>query len=257
MALIRCNFHSEVLDLAVAMDLVLPQAACLKHRRVPVLYLLHGLSDDHSIWQRRTSIERYAEDRGLAVVMPAVNRSFYTDMASGPRYWTFISTELPKVAAAFFPLSDRRRDTFVAGLSMGGFGAFKLALTYPDRFAAAASLSGALDLVDLATNWDSEGHAEFAGIFGDLKRLPGSGNDLVHLAAQVAKSGKQPRLYQCCGTEDFLHANNLRFRRRAARAGLKITYEQGPGEHEWGYWDRQIQRVLAWLPLPRARAAPA
>lgn len=259
MALVRCNFHSEVLQLAVSMEVVLPQAPCLRGRRLPVLYLLHGMSDDHSIWQRRTSIERYAEARGLAVVMPAVDRSFYTDMARGPRYWTYISEELPRVARAFFPLSDRRRDTFVAGLSMGGFGAFKLALNLPERFAAAASLSGALDLVDLAAKRDpdSEREREMSAIFGSREALPGSVNDLVHLAGKVAKGRQIPRFYQCCGTEDFLYANNQRFRRRAARAGLRITYEEGPGEHEWGYWDRQIQRVLAWLPLHRKPAAPA
>jgi S-formylglutathione hydrolase FrmB len=250
MALIHCNFHSEVLQLAVTMDVLLPQAACLKGRRVPVLYLLHGLSDDHTIWQRRTSIERYADARGLAVVMPAVDRSFYTDMTRGPRYWTYVSEEVPRVAASFFPLSDRRRDTFVAGLSMGGFGAFKLALNHPDRYAAAASLSGALDLIELGAQGeaDPERQREMAGIFGSREALAGSANDLVHLARQVAKGRRQPHLYQCCGTEDFLYANNQRFRRRATRAGLKITYEQGPGEHEWGYWDQQIQRVLAWLP---------
>lgn len=253
MALIHCSFHSEALQLAVAMDLILPQTACLKGRKLPVLYLLHGMSDDHTIWQRRTSIERYADSLGLAVVMPAVNRSFYTDMASGPRYWTFVSEEVPRVARSFFPLSDRRRDTFVAGLSMGGYGAFKLALSHPERFAAAASLSGALDLVGLASQRDEGRQAEFAGIFGDFAQLPGSVNDLLHLAAQVGKSRTQPKLYQCCGTEDFLYANNLRFRRRAARTGLKITYRQGPGEHEWGYWDRQIQEVLAWLPLRSRR----
>jgi len=258
LALIHCNFHSEVLQLAVSMDVLLPQALCLKDRRAPVLYLLHGLSDDHTIWQRRTSIERYADAHGLAVVMPAVDRSFYTDMARGPRYWTYISEELPRVARALFPISDRRRDTFVAGLSMGGFGAFKLALNHPQRYAAAASLSGALDLVDLAAQEsdDPERQRELATIFGSPEALPGSANDLLHLAAKVGRSRQAPRLYQCCGTEDFLLANNQRFRRRAARAGLKLTYEQGPGDHEWGYWDRQIQRVLAWLPLPRADRAP-
>ena len=113
----------------------------------PVLYLLHGLSDDDTIWLRRTSIERYAAPLGLAVVMPQVARSFYTDEAHGNRYWTFLSEELPQLARSFFHLSDRREDTFVAGLSMGGYGALKWALHRPGRFAAAASLSGALDLV--------------------------------------------------------------------------------------------------------------
>ena len=123
MALLHTQFRSDALQIAVSVDVILPQEACLKGRKPPVLYLLHGLSDDHSIWLRRTSIERYAEALGLAVVMPAVNRSFYADMAYGAKYWTFVSEELPRVMHGFFPLSDKRADTFVAGLSMGGYGA--------------------------------------------------------------------------------------------------------------------------------------
>src|SRR4051794_16892096 len=117
----------------------------------PVLYLLHGLSDDDTIWLRRTSIERYAAPLGLAVVMPQVHRSFYTDQAYGGRYWTFLSGELPELGGSLFRLSDRPGDTFVAGLSMGGYGALKWALRQPQRFAAAASLSGAVEVTRLLT----------------------------------------------------------------------------------------------------------
>jgi putative tributyrin esterase len=144
----------------------------------------------------------------------------------------------------------------VAGLSMGGYGAFKLALTHPDRYAAAASLSGALDIVDAAQGEDPGWLTEMRGIFGDLVRLPGSTNDLFHLARQSVAADLHPRLYQCCGTEDFLYAGNLRFKALAESLGLDLTYEEGPGEHEWGYWDRQIQNVLAWLPLPLAAHHP-
>ncbi len=256
MALIQCDFKSEVLDLSTSMAVILPQLEPSdngRRRKFPTLYLLHGLSDDHTIWQRRTSIERYVESLGLAVVMPAVHRSFYTDMARGYRYWTFVSEELPALARSFFPLSDARRDNFVAGLSMGGYGAFKLALSHPDRYAAAASLSGALDIVRVASGQDEDDdddwRDEMQGVFGDPDELAGSDNDLFHLARQVARSRVRPRLYQCCGTEDFLYQDNVRFKELAESVGLDLTYEESPGEHEWGYWDRHIQNVLAWLPL--------
>ena len=108
----------------------------------PLLYLLHGLSDDHTAWHRYTAIGRYAETAGLAVVMPAVHRSFYANEAHGHRYWDFVSEELPAVVHEFLRVTDRPEETFVAGLSMGGYGALKLALTHPERYAAAASLSG-------------------------------------------------------------------------------------------------------------------
>ncbi|MFC0216210.1 alpha/beta hydrolase [Paenibacillus chartarius] len=254
MALIQCDFFSETLGLSTSMTVILPQstrsqigmegkAAGGKH---PTLYLLHGLSDDHTIWLRRTSIERYVAHLGLAVVMPAVHRSYYTNMAEGLNYWTFVSEELPALARSFFPLSSAREDNFAAGLSMGGYGAFKLALRRPEQFSAAASLSGALD----AYRSNGLNAEEVRRIFGE----PGStasDNDLFVLAEQGAAQPalELPKLYQCCGTEDFLYHDNIRFRDHAARLGLDLTYEEGPGTHEWGYWDEQIRRVLDWLPL--------
>jgi S-formylglutathione hydrolase FrmB len=257
MALLHCHFFSDVLGLSCSMDVVLPQTTSgqigmegvADRDPFPTLYLLHGLSDDHTIWQRRTSIERYAADLGLAVVMPAVHRSFYTDMVRGYRYWTFVSEELLAICRSFFPLSDRRDDTFVAGLSMGGYGAFKLALRCPERFAAAASLSGALDMAHVAQG-DDERKPEWENVFGDLAAIAGSDNDLMHLAEVVATSdGPKPRLFQWCGTEDFLYEANVRFRDHARRLGLDLTYTEDPGDHQWAYWDAQIQNVLAWLPL--------
>ena len=258
MALMHCHFFSDVLGLSCTMDVVLPQKTAgqigmegrADRERFPVLYLLHGLSDDHSIWQRRTSIERYVADLGLAVVMPAVERSFYTDMARGLRWWTFVADELPAICRGFFPLSDRREDTFVAGLSMGGYGAFKLALRHPESYAAAASLSGALDMAALANAPDNERRPELENVFGPLAALPGSGHDLLHLAEQVAAAdGPKPLLYQWCGLDDFLHPANLTFRDKAEALGLPLTYTEGPGDHQWQHWDEHIQHVLAWLPL--------
>lgn len=254
MALIECKFFSETIGVSSAMHVILPQPAQgeigVRSRAVadrhPTLFLLHGMSDDHTIWLRRTSIERYVSALGLAVVMPAVHRSFYTDQAHGYNYWTFVSEELPAIARSFFPLSNRREDTFVAGLSMGGYGAFKLALRRPDLFSAAASLSGALNIARRA----DEPSPEFIDTFGDAKTVRGSDNDLLHLADDLAASdGAKPLLYQCCGTEDFLYDDNQTFRRHAESLGLPLTYEEGPGTHEWGYWDASIQRVLNWLPL--------
>jgi S-formylglutathione hydrolase FrmB len=171
-------------------------------------------------------------------------------MDKGGRYWTFISEELPAIARSFFPLSEAREDNFVAGLSMGGYGAFRLALRCPDKFIAGPSLSGALDIANLVENTDAKEAWEI--VFGDLDKVRGSHNDLLYLAEKVAKSdGYKPMLYQCCGTEDFLYQDNITFRDRAMELGLDLTYEDEPGTHEWGYWDKKIQRVLEWLPLKK------
>lgn len=249
MALIHCDFKSEVLDISSSMVVILPNPVRKKRdkEKYPVLYLLHGYTDDHTAWLRKTSIERYVEKLGLAVVMPAVNKSFYTNMRHGDRYWTFISKELPRLARTFFPISDKRKDNFAAGLSMGGYGAFKLALSFPRKYAAAASLSGALDMaVHAATNK----MVDFAGIFGDISQIKGSDDDLFHLAEKVAGSeGPKPKLFQCCGTEDFLYRDNIAFKDHCRTLPLDLTYEEEPGEHEWDYWDKKIQRVLEWLPI--------
>ncbi len=181
MALIHCDFFSNVLGLSTSMYVILPQQTVnqigmkgvAKGKKHKTLLLLHGLSDNHTIWLRRTSIERYVAPLGLAVVMPAVQRSFYTDMAKGLKYEEFVSLELPEIARSFFPLSDRREDNYVAGLSMGGYGAFKLALRRPENFAAAASLSGALDIAFRAGEIEPDFQKELQNIFGKLIAFPG------------------------------------------------------------------------------------
>jgi putative tributyrin esterase len=248
MAHLSCDFFSHTLGLSSSFLAVVPQPERPDPKRKwPVLYLLHGLSDDHTIWARRTSIERYADAFQLAVVMPAVGRSFYADMAHGLPYWSFVSRELPAFARSILPLSDRREDNYVAGLSMGGYGAFKMALSLPGVFAAAGSFSGALDMATTARGDDPAWTREMENIFGAPGAPPGSDNDLFALAARVGpRDRKRLRLYQCCGTEDFLYAANTKFRDHAKGLGLDLTYEEEPGEHEWGYWDRKIQSFLSW-----------
>jgi S-formylglutathione hydrolase FrmB len=183
--------------------------------------------------------------------MPAGYLSFYTDMVYGPKYGQFIGEEVPAVVHDLFPLSAKREDTFIAGLSMGGYGAFKLALTHPERYAAAASLSGAVDIREVVTgHHHPEDKAWIAGmrnVFGDPARVRGSKHDLFTLARRASKSPLKPRLYQCCGTEDFLYTDNVRFRDAVQKLPYDYTYEEGPGEHVWSYWDKMIQNVLAWM----------
>lgn len=258
MALLHADFFSDVLGMSVNMDVILPQKTKGQigmegkgaDGRCKTVYLLHGMSDDHTIWQRRTSIERYASKLGIAVVMPCTHLGFYTDTTYGMNYWTFISDELPKICREFFPqMSDKREDTLAAGLSMGGYGAWKLGLGASDTFGAAAALSGALDIVeDLRRNSKDEHTREiFRGIFGEEKDLNGSDNDLMALADRLAKSGKAlPRLYAWCGTEDFLYQGNLMAWEHVKKLGYELTSEESSGDHQWKYWDAKIQDVLRW-----------
>jgi putative tributyrin esterase len=257
MAVLRCDFFSDVLEVGTSMTVLLPQASeeqigvqAARSARpagdeLPVLYLLHGLSDDATAWLRFSNIDRYAAEVGLAVVMPQVQRSFYADEVHGGSYWTFLSEELPSVVDSFFRVSRQREDTFVAGLSMGGYGALKWALRHPERFAAAASLSGAVDLAVLQE--DPWRRPLFERVFdGEIA----TDDDLFALLA-AADTDSLPSLYVGCGTEDHLYDANVRFVAAAESAGVDPHVDFRPGEHEWGLWDAAIRDVLAWLPLHR------
>jgi putative tributyrin esterase len=248
-AFLTCDFFSEVLEVGTSITVVLPQptedqigvTAGAAAGPPPVLYLLHGLTDDHTAWHRYTSISRYAEAAGLAVVMPAVHHSFYADEVHGHRYWTYVSEELPSVVASFFRVSESPEDTFVAGLSMGGYGALKLALSHPDRYAAAASLSGALDLRYLI------GREDRAALFQRaFDSNVGADDDLFAL---LSAAPSVPPLYIGCGTDDGLLDANKGFIEAANAVGADLTTDLRPGDHEWSLWDAMIRDVIAWLPL--------
>lgn len=249
MAVLTCDLFSESLMVGNSVTVVLPQATEEQIGLIdqpldgppPVLYLLHGLSDDHTAWTRYTSIERYAAARGLAVVMPAAGRSFYANEAHGHRYWDWVSQELPRLVGQLFRVSEAPEDTFVAGLSMGGYGALKLALTHPDRYAAAASLSGALDLVRIAQDPQ---RSELIGRVFD--HAVGPDDDLFALLDRAASV---PPLHVSCGTEDVLVGSNRTFVAAAEAAGVAVTTDFRPGEHVWSLWDAVIQDVIAWLPV--------
>ncbi len=244
MALFHANFFSQTLGIQSSANVMLPNDI-KPGERLPVLYLLHGLSDDHTIWQRRTSLERYLESYRLAVVMPNGHRSFYTDMAHGEKYFTYMADELPQLMQGFFPIARERALNFVAGLSMGGYGAFKLALNRPQQYAAAASLSGALNMA--GRDWESFGPL-METVFDSPEVLQGPPHNLLAVIKQL-DAADCPALFQACGTEDFIYEENLIFRDAAKAAGLPLTYTEGSGSHEWSYWDALIQEVLSWLPL--------
>ena len=189
MAFMECRFHSDVLGRAMAMNVIVPQQAKTQigmssagsgRKDYPVLYLLHGMMGDYCSWMRQSSIERYAAAYDVVVVMPDGERGFYTDMVTGHRYWTMLSEELPGIVANLFPVSTRREDTFAAGLSMGGYGALKLALRRPDRYAGAVALSAVADLRERFANPPPRDETRW--LFGSADELIPRGNDLFALA---------------------------------------------------------------------------
>lgn len=251
------HFYSNTLGIQTTAYVLMPEMDVMRTQKkpLPVLYLLHGLSDDHTMWMRQTAVEQYAKNYRVCIVMPAVNRSFYMDMERGAKYDTFVAEELPQIIERYFPVSKKREDRFAAGLSMGGYGALKLGLARPNRYAAVASFSGALgmDRVFQRRNELSAGYMkEMENIYGtEEKLLKGNGN-LFRLAEKLEKKPeKRPRIYIACGTEDHLFHANERFVERFGES-LKVEYHTQPGTHSWLLWNEDIRRVLEWLGLEKA-----
>lgn len=249
MAFIECRFNSIVLQKAVSMNVIIPTAQPEKPHQI--MYLLHGLSDDASMWFRRSSIERYADAYNMMVVMPDGGRSFYTDAVAGENYWTFISEELPEIVEKLFNIAPARENTFAAGLSMGGYGALKLALRRPDRFAAAGALSAVTDIGDFLQRQIAAGNDREAFCYFGGDAVPAD-DDIFQLAVKTAAlpPAERPRIFHACGTEDFLYTTNTAFRDHMQKlAAYDYSYTEAPGIHNWAFWDEHIRKVLDWLPL--------
>ena len=263
MALIHTNFFSDALGMCVNCDVILPQKSSKligmdtgvrsdgKH---PVLWLLHGASDDNTIWQRRTSIERYAAPLGLAVVMPSAHLSSYSDMVHGGTFFTYIADELPQKMRSFFPLSDKREDNFIAGLSMGGSGCVKIGLARPENYAAIGCLSAGMSTVKNKVTrsnnplWQKRMYATYGNrdLVGTEEDTPAS----VHRI--LAEKLPAPMIYHACGDEDFLleSAHEMRdFFQAIPGNPFNYTYEENPGAHTWEFWDEHIQHFLKLLNL--------
>ena len=256
MAFCELRYHSDALGRAVSVNVILPENAKTligmnvgAAEKFKTLYLLHGLSDDHTIWARRTSIERYAADRGIAVVMPNGGRSWYTDMANGARYFTFITEELPRVCRSFFRgMSDKREDNIIGGLSMGGYGAVKAALAHPESYGACICLSGALDIASLKHHSPDEWKAIFGYGLQNTDELRNSCHDVYALARKNALEGKPfPKLYMWCGDNDYLLDGSIKFDKLLTDLGVEHRYEQSEGDHSWRWWDLHIQDGLDFV----------
>lgn len=231
--------------------------------KLKVLYLLHGGGDDESKWFRRVPIERILNGSQTIVIMPDGGLSYYHNTVSGEAYWTYLSQELPKVVKTYLPISDKRKDTFAAGSSMGGYGALRLALKYPLSFQAAACFSGSIDMVrEIAlVRSDSKERDEYlsgykmdetfyTSIFDDIDHLENSDADLFYLFQQYnGRSQILPKIYQCCGRQDFLYKFNLDLKKAMENICVDLTYEEWDGRHDWDFWEEAFRRSILWFGL--------
>ncbi len=247
MAKFQCNFISYVLCRTVDVTVVVPSTTIpetmslpadeLTHRpagKYPVLYLLHGMGNNHAQWTGYTNVEMYAEEHNIAVVMPSGENKFYRDVPGGDAFFRFIADELPEFVKSYFPISDRPEDTYIAGLSMGGYGALMHGLSHPERFGAIGAFSAAIDV--------------------DASNVPGAGSGnfprVTELAKEALADGKKiPPLYLACGEDDDLWEVNSKFKDMMTKSGAEVNWVSLPGyAHEWRFWDLQVEAFIKWLP---------
>lgn len=265
MALLQINLLSRSLMRTVPVTVVLPvdkmtdfNAPLLPEKKYPTLYLLHGIFGSTLDWLPGTCIERYATEHDLCVVMPSGDNSFYVDRpGANQNYGEFVGQELVELTRRMLPLSRERKDTFIGGLSMGGFGALRNGLKYSETFSAIVALSAALETDSMPKRDNSHpvfmqkrSYAEEC--FGDLNALLTSDKHPKHLVDELTAAGKDvPAIYMACGESDSLLPHNRDFAAYLEAHNLPVTFEEGPGGHEWPFWDAYIQKALDWLPIPQ------
>ncbi|MDD6794548.1 MAG: alpha/beta hydrolase family protein [Clostridiaceae bacterium] len=238
MARINCNFISYILKRAVDLTVIIPTTTMpevgdenVSHNiieKYPVLYLLHGYGNNHATWTSYSNIELFAEERNIAVVMLSGENKFYSNISEEDRYFDFVSEELPEFVENMFPVSKKKENKYIAGLSMGGYGALIHGLSNPERFNAIGAFSPAIDVSDISKNAINP------------KKLV----DKI-----VKDKTKCPKIYMACGTLDFLYSNDIKFRDYLINNNIDVTWDEIKGyKHEWRFWNIEVEKFLDWLP---------
>lgn len=244
MAIFRGTIRSRALEMDTSLHIVLPEGG--KARRT--LVLLHGMKCNADSWTRMTCVERYAARHEVALVMPEVQHGYYTDMRMGLPYYSYVAEELPERLCEMYHIPLDRKRLFIGGFSMGGFGALKIALTRPDRYAGCLALSARCFVQEKINSVRHHPRqlGEMQAVFGcDLK--PGPENDLLQLAGKTAAAGLMPHLYIACGQEDEFLGENQHLCSRLSALGYWMQYETWPGGHDWSFWDEGVKRGMEWL----------
>lgn len=248
MAHIEINFISETFTRAVDVLLILPSRTTMegmmdkgqtlknhyqsiKDKKFPLLILLHGMANNFKTWANYARVELYAEEHNIAIAMVSGENKFYLNNKAD-KWYDFIEYELKDYLYGTFPISSDPKDNYIAGLSMGGFGALYHGISNPKAYAAIGSFSGAIHI-------DGKGF-ENMGVEPEFTPIP-----------EMALKNKKdlPPLYVACGTDDFLYQANIDFVKFLDDNKIKNYHEFVPGfTHEWRFWDLELEKFLDWIP---------
>lgn len=246
------RLNSKLMARAIPYRIVLPPGYNAKEKageRYPVVYLLHGLGGHFDNWTDKTKLAEYAAQFNFIIVTPEGGDGWYTDSATAPndRYETYVADELIFEIDKNFRTVAARNSRAIAGLSMGGYGAFKFGLKYPEKFVLAGSFSGAMGATSLNEKNAGEWIAKsIVSVFGGETSETRRANDIFRIVGEMPaeKTKDLPFFYFDCGTEDFLFQNNRDFMQLLVEKKIKHEYRQLPGGHTWVYWDSQVREFL-------------
>lgn len=256
MAFISTTIYSQVLQQRTNVDLFIPTDRKEGPLRQPraVIYFLHGMSSNEKDFQEYTAANRYAMENHVAMVYVCAPYSFYSDMKLGFKYFTYITEELPKILNEIFQLPQKREKTFIAGLSMGGYGALLLGLSRPDIYGACASFSGACDMRGMVeyAKTDIESRQILTPVFGETLEMPME-NDLFYLAQKMSELPReeQTRVFACCGKQDdsyMVREQNIAFKNYVETLDLAcFKYTEWDGKHDNSFWDRAMLHAISFF----------
>ncbi|RCW41551.1 MULTISPECIES: alpha/beta hydrolase family protein [unclassified Halanaerobium] len=255
MAFFSGDIYSQKLKMTTNIKIIIPELSNdvtpLFTNAPKLLILLHGLGGNSSEWTRFTKIEYYSKKYNFFIVMPEVQRSFYFNTSYGINYFSYVSNEIIEIIKKWFKISTKRENVYIAGESMGGYGALKIALRNNEKFNSVAVLSGIVNMKQFINKVINEKYKdiqskELKGIIN--KNLKLSKKDDLYLLLQSKEQNiRKPKIIQICGKNDFLYEQNLEFKNKISKLDYQYTFLEWEGEHSWPFWDIAIQKSLQYF----------
>ncbi len=263
MAILTATYGSDVLKRQVSFRVFLPVDNTIPNsfsyanppaQKYRTLYMLHGLTCDAAEWFSASPLKQLAKEKNLAVVMPSGENSFYVPgLAPNSDYGQLVGQEIVDMSRRMFPLSGRREDTFIGGVSMGGFGAVRNGLKYAETFSKVLSFSAAIHMFEFEPG-DVRRHMVchedmVMGAFSEARLTDKNPAVCLTELENRVRTGEAafPEIYMICGTEDDLIDANRSFKEKLEKAGVPLRYEEGTGRHDYQFWNQYLPKMLNWM----------
>lgn len=250
------NVYSQQLEMNTGISVLIPNEFA-EGRKYKVAYLLHGIHGDNDTWIENTMLPIYSREKNIMFVMPSALRSFYTDTASGQKYFSYVADELPHIIKSVFHTTADRKETAIIGCSMGGYGALKIGLSRPESYGFIGAFSSAIlplkgymdefkteaQIAEQRVIWGDQMVDDMMAIFGPTGTYDPK-DDVFELAKEVEKSGFDPKIYMACGLKDYLYEENDEYQEKMKALDLDFKYEEWEGEHNWIFFDKALEKSI-------------